>query len=65
MMVEADVHLTLLDTSIVDIYKVFETLVCCLKGIWMHSCIIIPAYVASDIGIGVICGVKMMPLYDG
>ncbi len=65
MMVEADIHLRLLDTSIVDIYKVFETLVCCLKGIWMHPCIIIPAKVASDIGIWVICGVKMMPLCDG
>ena len=34
---EADIHLRLLHTSILDIYKVFETFVCCLKGIWLHS----------------------------
>ncbi len=35
-MVEADFHLRLLHTSILDIYKVFEPLVCCLKGVWVH-----------------------------
>ncbi len=36
VMVEADIHFRPLHKSIVDICKVFETLVCCLKGIWMH-----------------------------
>ncbi len=35
-MVEADIHLKPLHTSILDMYKVFETLVCCLKSIWLH-----------------------------
>ncbi len=35
-MVEADIHFRLLHTSILDIYKVFELLVCCLKVIWLH-----------------------------
>ncbi len=34
--VQADIHRRPLHTSILDIYKVFETLVCCLKGIWLH-----------------------------
>jgi hypothetical protein len=33
---EAEIHLKPLHTSILDMYKVFETLVCCLKGIWLH-----------------------------
>ncbi len=36
VMVEADIHLRPLHTSILDIYKVFEPLVCCLKGIRLH-----------------------------
>ncbi len=36
VMFEADIHLRPLHTSILDIYKVFELLVCCLKGIWLH-----------------------------
>ncbi len=35
-MVEADIHFRLLHTSILDIYKVFDPLVCCLKGSWLH-----------------------------
>ena len=35
-MFEADIHLRSLQTSILDIPKVFEPLVCCLKGIWVH-----------------------------
>ncbi len=35
-MVEADIDLRLLHTSILYIYKVFETLVCCLEGIWVY-----------------------------
>ncbi len=34
--VEDNIPLRLLPTSIQDIYKVFEPLVCCLTGIWMH-----------------------------
>jgi hypothetical protein len=47
-MVEADIHLRLLPTSILDIYNVFEPLVCCLKDIWMYPYIVIPAKVASE-----------------
>ncbi len=65
VMVETDIHLILHPTFILDIYNVFEPLVCCLKGIWMHPCIVIPAKVASDFGIRVTCGVKMMPFCDG
>jgi len=36
VMVEADIHLRPLHTSLCNIYKVFEPLVCCLKGIWFH-----------------------------
>ncbi len=36
VMVEADIHLRLLLTSILDIQYVFEVLFCCLKGIWVH-----------------------------
>jgi len=36
VMVEADIHLSLLHTFIVDIYNVLEPLLCCLKGIWVH-----------------------------
>jgi hypothetical protein len=32
-MVEADIYFRPLQTSLLDIYKVFEPLVCCLKGI--------------------------------
>ena len=37
VMVEADIHFRPFHTSIVDIYKVFEQLVCCLKAIWVHT----------------------------
>ena len=41
---DADIHLRPLYTSILDIFKVFEPLVCCLKeGIWVHPCTISPA----------------------
>ncbi len=36
VMVEANIHLRMLHTSILDICKVFELSVCCLKGIWVH-----------------------------
>jgi hypothetical protein len=48
MMVEADIHLRLLFTSILDMYKVFEILLCCLKGIWVHSYTVTQANLAPD-----------------
>jgi hypothetical protein len=42
-MVKADVHLRLPHTSILDIYKVFKPLVCCLKGVWVQPYTVIPA----------------------
>ncbi len=52
-MVEADIHLRLLHISMLDIYKVFETLVCWLKGIWLHPYTITLAKLATDLGIQV------------
>ncbi len=52
-MVEADIPFRLLHTSILDIYKVFETLVCCLKGIWLHSYTVTLAKFPQDLGIQV------------
>jgi hypothetical protein len=52
-MFETDNHFTLLHTSILDIYKVFEILVCCLKGIWVHPYTITPAKLPPDLGIQV------------
>ncbi len=50
---------------ILDIYNMFESLVCCLKGVWVHPYIVIPAKLAPDFGIQVTCGLKMMPLRHG
>ena len=52
-MVEADIHLRPLHTSILDVYKVFEPLVCCLNGIWFHPHTITPAKLSPDLGIEV------------
>ena len=49
-MIETDIHLRPLHTSILDIYKVFESLVCCLKGIWLHMYTITPAKLVPDLG---------------
>ncbi len=49
-MVDADIHLRLLPRSSLDIYKVFEPLVCCLKGIWLHPYTVTPAKLAPDLG---------------
>ena len=51
-MVEANIHLRLLHTFIVDIYKVFEQLLCCLKGICVHPYTIPPAKLSSEFRIG-------------
>jgi hypothetical protein len=47
-MVEADIHLRLYPTSILDIYKMFEVLVCCPTGIWVLPYFIPPAKLAPD-----------------
>jgi hypothetical protein len=52
IMFEADIYLRLLHTSILDIYKVFEPLVCCLKGIWMQPYSFTPAKLPPDLGSG-------------
>ena len=50
VMVEADIHLKQLHTSILDLYKVFEPLLCYLTGIWLHLYTITPAKLAPDLG---------------
>jgi hypothetical protein len=49
-MVETDIHLRPFHTSTLDINKVFETLACCLKGIWVHPYSVTPARLAPDLG---------------
>jgi hypothetical protein len=53
IMFEADIYLRLLQTSILDIYKVFEPFVCCLKGIWVQPYSITLAKSPLDLGIQV------------
>ncbi len=50
IIVEADIQLRLLHTSIVDIYKVFKLLVCCLKEVWVHPYTVTLAKLALDLG---------------
>ena len=57
----ADIYLRPLHTYILDIYKVFESLVCCLKGMWVHPYTITPVKLAPIFGFRFTCGVKMMP----
>ncbi len=52
-MVEADIHLRPLHTSILGMYIVFGPLVCCLKSIWVHPYTITPAKLALNLGIQV------------
>jgi len=49
-MVEAEIHLIMLPKFKLDIYNVFEPLVCCLKGIWVHPYTVTdtPAKLAPD-----------------
>jgi hypothetical protein len=49
-MVEADSHLKLLPTSIVDIYKVFEHIDMLFMGIQYQSYTVIPTLLGSDFG---------------
>jgi len=53
VMNEADIHLQPLHTFILVIYKLFETLVCCLNGIWLHPYTITLAKLPPDLGIQV------------
>ena len=50
-MVEADIHLRPLHTSILGIYIVFEPLVCCLKGMWVDPYAVTLAMLALELGI--------------
>ena len=52
-MVEANIHLRPLHTSILGLCIVFEPLVCCLKGMWVHPYTVTPAKLALDLGIQV------------
>ena len=49
-MFEADIHLRPLHTSMFDMYKMFEQLVCFCKGIWVHPYTITLAMLAPDLG---------------
>ncbi len=53
LMVEADINLRPLHTSILDIYKMFETLVWFLKDTWLHPYTITLAKLSPDLGIQV------------
>ena len=48
IMVEAYIYLRLLPTSILDMYKVFEVMLCCLTGISVHPNIALQAKLAPD-----------------
>ena len=50
VMFEADIHLRSLHTSILDIYKVWGSLLCCLNGIWMHPYTMTLAKLTLDLG---------------
>jgi hypothetical protein len=49
-MVEADILLRLLPRSILDMYTVFEVLLCCLKGIWVHPYTVTQTMLSPDFG---------------
>jgi hypothetical protein len=65
-MVEADCHLKLLPTSILDIYKVFEHINMLFIGTQYQPCTVILTLLGSDFYVlGHICGVKMMYICHG
>ncbi len=64
IMVDDDIHLRLLATSILDIYKVFDVLVCCLIGTWMHPHVITEDGWPQILEFWVTCGVKLIQLCD-
>jgi hypothetical protein len=49
-MVEADIHLKLLPTSVLDIYKVFEHIDMLTIGIQYQPYTVIPTQLGSDFG---------------
>ncbi len=53
VMIEADIPFRPLHTSILDVKIVFEPLVCCLKGIWVHPYTVTLAKLAPDLGLQV------------
>ncbi len=53
-MVEADSHLKLLPTSILDIYKVIEHIDMLSMGIQYQPYTVIPTLLGSDFGFGVL-----------
>ncbi len=53
VMVEADIHLRPLYTSMLDTYNMFEPLVCSLKSIWVHPNTVTLANLAPDLGVQV------------
>ncbi len=59
IMVEADIHLRLCLISILDTYKLFEVMVCCLTGIWVHP------YIITEDGWSQILQFWVMQLHDG
>ncbi len=50
VMVEAGIHLRPLHAPMIELYKVFELLVCCLKGIWVHPFTVTPTKLDPDLG---------------
>ncbi len=50
VMVEANIHLRPLHTSILGIYKVIEPLVCCLKSMWVHHYTVTQAKLVPYLG---------------
>jgi hypothetical protein len=66
VMVEADSHIKLLHTSILDIYKVFEHIdICCPVAYGSSLTQLYPPYLAQILGFWVTCAVKMMSLCHG
>ncbi len=51
VMVEADIHLRTLPKSILGKEKLFESLLCCLTGIWVNQYVITQAKFATVFGI--------------
>ncbi len=64
-MVEADSHLKLLPTSILDICLVFSTLICCPLAYSISLTQLYLPYLAQILGFWVTCEVKMMWLCHG
>ncbi len=65
VMVEHDSHLNLLPTSILDIYKVIDTLMCCPLAYSSSLTQFYPPYLAQIFGFWVTCRVKMMHFCHG